>query len=217
MYRYLVSAKSEQIILQLVNLWRDSGCTYNDVVFNETECVYSFEGFCTTVFDVMERVIRVIQQIKSSGGKEEFTIAGKCSTDYDCSPFLIDCSGNEPMIKAVQGDPDDDEGCYYAFCEADYFEIPNLLEDESFRTFKQAVDEDLPLGGFWMPLTKNGTPPLCPANESESFHIAKRRAACVCWRVIRMFFKNESKPSVAKGNRHRELQKCFSRCLFLYA
>ena len=108
MYRYLVSAKSEQIILQLVNLWRDSGCTYNDVVFNETECVYSFEGFCTTVFDVMERVIRVIQQIKSSGGKEEFTIAGKCSTDYDCSPFLIDCSGNEPMNKAVQGDPDDD-------------------------------------------------------------------------------------------------------------
>ena len=52
------------------------------------------------------------------------------------------------MIKAVQGDPDDDEGCYYAFCEADYFEIPNLLEDESFRTFKQAVDEDLPLDGF---------------------------------------------------------------------
>lgn len=39
----------------------------------------------------------------------------------------------------------------------------------------------------------------------------------LCWRVIRMFFKNESKPSVAKGNRHRELQKCFSRCLFLYA
>src|SRR5574344_1636646 len=29
-----------------------------------------------------------------------------------------------------------------------------------------------------------------------------------------MFFKNQSKSSVAKGNRHRELQKCFSRCLF---
>lgn len=145
---YLVSAKSEQTIQQLVNLWGDSRCTCNDIVFNEAECVYSFEGFCTTVFDVMERVIRVIHQIKSSGGKEEFTIAGKCSTDYDCSPFLIDCSGDEPMIKAVQGDPDDDEGCYYAFCEAEYFEIPNLLEDESFRTFKQAIDEDLPLGGF---------------------------------------------------------------------
>ena len=36
----------------------------------------------------------------------------------------------------------------------------------------------------------------------------------ICWRVIRMFFKNQSKSSVAKGNRHRELQKCFSRCLF---
>ena len=36
----------------------------------------------------------------------------------------------------------------FEFCEAEYFEIPNLLEDESFRTFKQAVDEDLPLGGF---------------------------------------------------------------------
>ena len=60
---YLVSAKSEQTIRQLVNLWRDSGCTCNDIAFNEAECVYSFEGFCTTIFDVMERVIRVIHQI----------------------------------------------------------------------------------------------------------------------------------------------------------
>ena len=29
-------------------------------------------------------------------------------------------------------------------------------------------------------------------------------------------FKNESESSAANGNRHRELQKCFSRCLFLY-
>lgn len=90
------------------------------------------------------------------------------------------------MIKAVQGDPDDDEGCYYAFCEAEYFEIPNLLEDESFRTFKQAVDEDLPLGGFWIPLTKNGTTPPWLANESESVCITRRSAACK--RKRRFFF-----------------------------
>lgn len=37
---------------------------------------------------------------------------------------------------------------YDAFCGADYSEIPYLLKNELFQTFKQAVDENFALGWF---------------------------------------------------------------------
>lgn len=37
---------------------------------------------------------------------------------------------------------------YDAFCGADYSEIPYLLKNEPFQTFKQAVDENFALGWF---------------------------------------------------------------------
>lgn len=52
------------------------------------------------------------------------------------------------MIKASQAEPDFNEERYESFLAADYEDIPKILKRNKNRTFKQAVKDDLPLGGF---------------------------------------------------------------------
>lgn len=136
---YLVSTKSAEALDRIFNQWGD---TYD----KEDDC--SFENYDTDVFGVMEKVIKVVHQMEVTGQKDEFTIVGKCESDYDCAIFAIEYAGDEPLIKASQADPEENEVRYYQFCEVDYAEIPKLLKRNKNRTFKQAIKDELPLGGF---------------------------------------------------------------------
>lgn len=135
---YLVSAKSEQAIDRIMALWGAS--------LKEDSC--SFEDFDSDVFGAMEKVVKLVHNMETTGQKDEFTIVGKCDSDYDCIIFTIEYTGDEPQIKASQADPEENEERYYRFFEADYDEIPKLLKRNKNRTFKQAIKDDLPLGGF---------------------------------------------------------------------
>ncbi len=137
--QYLVSAKSEDAIDRLFELWEDANDKYDDC---------SFEGFATDVFEIMESVIKVVYAMEKEDKKEEFTVVGKCMTDCDCVVFSIEYNGKKPMIRAAQADPEIDEDEYEDFCDADYEDIPELLEENKSCTFKQAIEDDLPLGGF---------------------------------------------------------------------
>ena len=136
---YLVSAKTEQAIDCIISKWEDV-----DEKVDET----SFEGFATSVWDVMENVIKVVHAMELEGQKEDFSIVGKCETDYDCIVYSIEYNGTEPMIKASLAEPDFNEERYESFLAADYEDIPKILKRNKNRTFKQAVKDDLPLGGF---------------------------------------------------------------------
>ena len=116
---YLVSAKTAEAADRIVNLW---GHTYG----KQDDC--SFEDYDNDVFGVMEKVIKLVHQMEISGQKDEFIIVGKCDTDYDCAIFAIEYSGDEPLIKASQADPEENEGRYYQFCDAEYEEIQKLLK-----------------------------------------------------------------------------------------
>lgn len=136
---YLVSAKSEQAIDRIIAIWGDidgkgDGC--------------SFEDYDNDVFGVMEKVIKLVHEMESTGKKDEFSIVGKCESDYDCVLFAIEFTGSEPFIKASQADPEEDEESYCQFCDAEYDEIAELLQQNKKRTFEQAIEDDLPLGGF---------------------------------------------------------------------
>ena len=98
---YLVSAKTAEAADRIVNLW---GHTYG----KQDDC--SFEDYDNDVFGVMEKVIKLVHQMEISGQKDEFIIVGKCDTDYDCAIFAIEYSGDKPLIKASQADPEKNEG-----------------------------------------------------------------------------------------------------------
>lgn len=136
---YLVSAKSSQAIDKIMSLWEDADEKMD-------EC--SFEGYATDVFDVMAAVIKVVHAMEVDDSKEDFTVVGKCATDYDCVLFMIEYTGTEPMIKSSQADPEENEGRYYMFDGAEYDEIPGILKRNKFRTFKKAIKDDIPLGSF---------------------------------------------------------------------
>ena len=105
-------------------------------------------GFATDVFEIMESVIKVVYAMEKEDKKEEFTVVGKCETDYDCVLFMIEYTGTEPMIKSSQADPEENEGRYFMLDGADYDEIPDILKRNKFRTFKKAIKDEIPLGGF---------------------------------------------------------------------
>ena len=133
---YCVSAETHDAAERLAALW------------GEQADGNSFEGFENDIFSVMEHVIRAAHQMEESGQKDSFQIAGKCDTDYDCTLFMIEYSGGEPQIKAKQAEQEEDEGKYYAFQDADYDEIPKILNRNKYKTFKKAIADDMPLGGF---------------------------------------------------------------------
>lgn len=136
---YLVTAKSAEAIDRIIALW---GHEYG----KEDEC--TFENYGTTVYDAMESIIKVVHKMETSGQKDDFVVVGKCDTDYDVTIFSIEYSGDEPLIKASCADPEENEGRYYQFYDAEYDEIPKLLKRNKNRTFKQAIKDELPLGGF---------------------------------------------------------------------
>ena len=136
---YLVTAKSEEAIDRIIAIWGD---TYGKEDKN------SFEDYANDVFDAMEKVIKLVHKMESTDQKDEFSIVGKCESDYDCIIFSIEYTGDEPFIKASQADPEENEGRYYQFCDAEYDDIATLLKRNKKRTFKQAIKDELPLGGF---------------------------------------------------------------------
>ena len=135
---YQVRAESEEAIEYIASLWEDA----DDVED------YAFEGFCTDVFGVMEAVIKVTHKMEAAQKKENFHIVGKCESDYDCVLFSIEYQGGEPEIKAIQIAQEDDEEQYEDFVESEYDEIPDYLSEAEACTFEQAIEEDLPLGGY---------------------------------------------------------------------
>ena len=132
---YCVTAETHDAAERLAALW------------GEQADGNSFEGFENDIFSVMEHVIRAAHQMEEGGQKDSFQIAGKCDTDYDCTLFMIEYSGGEPRIKAEYAEQEDEEK-YYAFQDSVYEEIPDVLMGEEYKTFKKAIADDMPLGGF---------------------------------------------------------------------
>lgn len=133
---YCVTAENHDAAERLAALW------------GEQADGNSFEGFENDIISVMEHVIKTVQQMEKSGPKDGFQIAGKCDSDYDCTLFMIDYSGGEPQIKAKRADSEEDEGKYYEFQAADYDDIPDILKRNKYKSFKKAIADDMPLGGF---------------------------------------------------------------------
>ena len=135
---YQVRAESEEAIEYIASLWEDS----DDV----EDC--TFEGFCADVFGIMENVIKVTHKMEASQKKENFRVVGKCESDYDCVLISIEYLGSEPKIKAIQVAQEDDEEQYEDFVESEYDEIPDYLSEVEACTFEQAIEDELPLGGY---------------------------------------------------------------------
>ena len=135
---YLVETENEETIKKIAAYWGEDDSVESN----------SFEAVDTEIFEVMAKTIRVVHRMESSEEKIPFCILGKCETDYDCTIFQIEYTGGEPQIKSSQGDPDENEARYYTFLEADYQDIPKLLKRNKNRSFKKAIKDDIPLGGF---------------------------------------------------------------------
>ena len=135
----LVTANSDQAIDKIISLW---GYEY------EKDDACCFEDYPSDVFEVMEKVVKIVHHMEVTGEKEEFSISGKIPSDWDCTIFTIVYDGNEPLIKSAQAEPDENEERFYMFNDANYDEIPQLLKRNKNRTFKQAVHDEIPLGGY---------------------------------------------------------------------
>lgn len=135
---YVLTASDADKLKLLESMWDDDCETMS----------LSLEGYCTDVFEVMEKVIKVVDRMEKSDANISFSIAGKCESDYDCVIFTIEYTGDKPMIKAAQADPEENEERYYTFMEANTADIFRLLKRNKNRTFKQAIKDELPLGGF---------------------------------------------------------------------
>lgn len=136
---YLVSATTNEVFAYISSVWQDiTGPVYD----------LAFESVDRNVFDVMAKVIKLEREVPPSITDLSFSISGKCLSDWDCVVFSIEYADGEPKIKSAQADPELNEGRFYSFADADYKEIPSLLKKNKSRTFKQAIKDDIPLGGF---------------------------------------------------------------------
>ena len=135
---YYVIAESDEAIKQIAEYW-DNAYDIDNL---------SFVGFDTEIFQVMEKTIKTVHRMEVKKEKQPFRILGKCETDYDCTIFQIEYAGDEPQIKSSQGDPEENEERYYTYLSAGYDTIPKLLKRNKNRSFKQAIKDDIPLGGF---------------------------------------------------------------------
>ena len=136
---YCVTAENAEAIQKVATFWGEIWGEINGC---------SFVDFGTDVYDAMEKVIKCVHKMEASENKVNFQISGKCESDYDCIVFTIEYAGNEPFIKSSQGDPDENTARYFLFMEAEYDEIPKILKRNKNRTFKAAIKDDLPLGGY---------------------------------------------------------------------
>ena len=96
----------------------------------------------------MEETIKTIYKADKSGKKLNFVITGLQITDWDAIVFMIECIDNAVTIKASQADSSENEGRYYRFEEADSNDIEKILKRNKKRTFKQAIKDEIPLGGY---------------------------------------------------------------------
>ena len=94
----LVTANSDQVIDKIISLW---GYEY------EKDDACCFEVYPSDVFEVMEKVVKIVHHMEVTGEKEEFSISGKIPSDWDCTIFTIVYDGNEPLIKSAQAEPDE--------------------------------------------------------------------------------------------------------------
>ena len=109
---------------------------------------FSFECFGTEVFDAMEETIKTIYKANKADKKLSFIITGSQITDWDATVFMIECIDNAITIKSSQADSSENEERYYRFEEADSDDIERILKRNKSRTFKQAIKDDIPLGGY---------------------------------------------------------------------
>ena len=138
---YLVTAETEDAIRTIASVWG-----YDFVEIND--CSFEVEGEDPQIFQIMERVMKTVHWMETTGRKENFCIVGTGDSDYDFTIFTIEYSGDEPLIKASCADPEENEDRYAQFFDADYDDIPKLLKRNKNRNFKQAIKDELPLGGF---------------------------------------------------------------------
>ena len=115
---YLVTAETEEAIQAIASVW---GYEFAKI----DGCSFEVEGEDSQIFDIMERVMKTVHWMENGGKKENFRVVGLGDTDYDATVFSIEYDG-----------------------KADYDEIPKLLKRNKNRTFKQAIKDELPLGGF---------------------------------------------------------------------
>ena len=144
---YRVYVNKEEMISKVANLW---GTEIN-------VCNNYFEDYSTDVLNVMEEVIKVTHKMDELGDKTPFSVIGKCESDYDCIVFFIEYDGEKPTIKsdiAYSSEDDCDFDDDFVDDDNDSLDLDNydtiraLLKDEKNYTFKEAYEEDVPLGGF---------------------------------------------------------------------
>ena len=151
---YTVKAESQEMLDLVQELWSDDTIDGSSNGFESPiaailrGCEYSFECFGTSVFDAMEETIKAIYNAEKIGKKLHFVITGSQITDWDAIVFMIECIDNEATIKSSQADPSENEDRYYRFEEADSDDIGKILKRNKNRTFKQAIKDEIPLGGY---------------------------------------------------------------------
>lgn len=154
---YRFSAKSEEAIGRIAAIWENFYDYFDQSEVDGKSFECAEDGGSTVILDLMERIIKLVHEMETSGHKDSFFVVGTQDSDYDRVIFTIEYNGTEPLIKVLQGeageewDIDYDE-CFGAdygvlYC-ATYKEIPELLKKIKNRTFKQAIEDDIPLGGF---------------------------------------------------------------------
>ena len=151
---YTVKAESQEMLDLIQELWSDDTIDGSSNGFESPitailrGCEYSFECFGTTVFDAMEESIKTIYKADRNNKKLNFLITGSQITDWDATVFMIECIDNALTIKASQADSSENEDRYYRFEEADSDDIEKILKRNKNRTFKQAIKDEIPLGGY---------------------------------------------------------------------
>ena len=151
---YTVKTESQEMIDIIKELWNDEVIDESSNGFESPITAilrgaeHSFECFGTTVFDAMEETIKTIYKANQIEKKLSFIVTGSQITDWDAVVFMIECIDNVVTIKSSQADSSENEDRYYRFKEADSNDIEKILKRNKNRTFKQAIKDEIALGGY---------------------------------------------------------------------
>lgn len=116
-------------------------CTCANDHMDKDSC--SFECVCTSIWDVMEAVVRLVNIMKKEGSKENFRLDGLYSTDYpELVIFTIKYFGEEPLIKSAywtveefEDEEFEDEEFEHEEFEHEEFEYVTFDESPFEKTF----------------------------------------------------------------------------------
>ena len=78
---YLVTAETEDAIRTIASVWG-----YDFVEIND--CSFEVEGEDPEIFQIMERVVKTVHWMETTGQKENFRVVGTGDSDYDFTIFL---------------------------------------------------------------------------------------------------------------------------------